>query len=289
MKSFKIALLVIMFAGSLFAEDLFEVKWQYSVGGLDEVQFSYSYSYTPGGGYDYDGDGYADLVFYYLLKADQKYQTRIISGATHEPIFPAINSLGTTSVSQAIDLDQDGTPDFLLSNFVYNSDLRIYEGAVQVRSGTDGKVKWSVNISSITYPSVSFADFDRDGRPEFFFTTATANSATVYVYGQVGEVGVRNARGETPHPTRMDMRAFPNPFNSNTFIEFEVVRDGTVEITLFDTNGRMIAHRKMDNLKTGTMQVPLSSLSPAFLPSGAYFVDVSQDGSGTTRQIVKLP
>lgn len=287
MKIQLLALIIVLSVGTVSAADEFEVKWQYTVDGLNDLSFAYAYSTSVAGSMDYDGDGYPDLNMY-ISKTDQSYQTRIVSGATREPLFAPINTNGTTQASMAVDLDQDGSPEFILSNFNYNVDAKRYDGSIQVRSGVNGAIKWSLNVTSLGFPSVSFADFDRDGRPEFLFTTITANSVTVSVYGQKGEVGVK-ARGESLRPETMELRAFPNPFNSNSFIEFDVVRPGSVELSLFDTNGRMLAHRKLDNFAVGTVQVPLSSLAPVNLPSGAYFVDVSQDGAGTTRRIVKLP
>jgi len=289
MKRISSILILLMLAAPLMAADSYELKWEYSVAD-DSLTQAYAYSSSGRVSYDYDGDGYPDVSIITGNSTTQKYQVHFVSGQTHNLMFAPLNFTGYPSVSLASDLDQDGENEFIVSNYTYvvNGGQTSYINTIAIYSGVDGSREYLKNNIATKYPIfVSLTDFDKDGRDEFCYTTVTAEGFTFNVFGAKGAAQVRSEGTEVPRD--MMLRSYPNPFNADTKIAFTLATPGAVQMTLFDVTGRAIAIRRMDNLPAGETVTTLSALTPAHLPSGTYYVDIAQDNSGVTRQIVKLP
>lgn len=292
MKTFCLTLILILAATQLYAADSYELKWEYTTN-VDSLVIVSAFGALGAGSDDYDGDGYADLVINSYGGNPTSGEVRIISGSDHKLLFSQIvSNRGNyiSSVSPASDLDQDGDPEFIVGQYAVQNDNGdwSYTCTAAVHCGTHGEQEWLLdNVPTRSPLCINMVDFDRDGRNEFSIAYTTNNVLTVRVYGATGPARV--GAGTPAVPQAISAKSFPNPFNADTFIEFTLPQAGAVQITLFDVTGRQIAVRRMDNLPAGVARTALSSLTPAQLPAGTYFVDIAQDNSGVTRQIVKLP
>ncbi len=76
---------------------------------------------------------------------------------------------------------------------------------------------------------------------------------------------------------------FPNPFNSTTNLNFELLEDSAVEITLFNINGQLISKIKKDVFPKGYHEI---IIQPDNLSNGIYFININIPGQIT--QIKKL-
>jgi|GEM_PF-2626042 len=290
MKILSLTLILFFVASRLFAANSYEQKWAY-YADKNNLNYAFSSCSSSKSNSDYDGDGYPDIVLTFGNTGEQdSYSIRIISGRNHSELFVSPALKGFPSVSLASDMDQDGVPEFILSQYTYIDPIGeglTYTYSIEVYSGQTGKLEWALDeLISRSTVSINLADVDKDGRDEFIITTTDEFSVSVLVYGAKGVAGA-GAEVELV-PQAISAQSFPNPFNSDTLIEFTLPQAGAVQISLFDGTGRQLAVRRMENLPAGVARTALSSLTSAQLPSGTYFVDVSQDGSGTTRQIIKL-
>jgi hypothetical protein len=80
---------------------------------------------------------------------------------------------------------------------------------------------------------------------------------------------------------------YPNPFNPTTKIDFEVPRDGMINIVLFDISGREVARPVSSFRQAGYYTVTVNASG---LASGAYFYMMTSDGGKVveTKKMVVL-
>jgi WD40 repeat protein len=83
---------------------------------------------------------------------------------------------------------------------------------------------------------------------------------------------------------------YPNPFNPATTIPFSLEKDGSVEITIYDTAGRKIRVLTAGHYHTGHHEVVWNGATYAgrAAASGVYFVRMTSDGITAVRKIVLL-
>ncbi len=118
-----------------------------------------------------------------------------------------------------------------------------------------------------------------DGFPSTF-TLMAKLSPEGYLYGGTQDYGMYVT--ETPVPKRYKeipqpkivtdyalKQNYPNPFNGGTTIEYEILLNSTVEISVFDLLGRKIAELVHRELPSGTYSV---SWDPGQSAGGVYFI-----------------
>lgn len=109
-------------------------------------------------------------------------------------------------------------------------------------------------------------------------TLSTSTTATVTVLGgtAVEEEGGL-PRVFALHPN------YPNPFNPETTIPFDVPKNGPVEVAVFDLQGRQVAVLVNGTLSAGRHQARWQA---ADTPSGTYFVQMRAGNVTTTRKVL---
>jgi hypothetical protein len=87
------------------------------------------------------------------------------------------------------------------------------------------------------------------------------------------------------------LQNFPNPFNGQTRIRFEVLSEGgqpsplTVSLVVFDLLGRERAELLRESLPVGVHEIPFDA---SLLPSGMYFYQLRCGAAVVTRPMVLL-
>ncbi len=90
-------------------------------------------------------------------------------------------------------------------------------------------------------------------------------------------------------PSRAQIRASrPNPFKSETVIQFDLASSGPVRLAIYDIKGRLAKELLKGYLPAGTHTATWSLLGNTGLtiPSGVYFCRLEAGGSVSTRRIV---
>ena len=109
------------------------------------------------------------------------------------------------------------------------------------------------------------------------------NLGVYYVYTITGVETV----GGVPSGARTQIRkAYPNPFNPSTTIEFSVPQSGPVRVGIFDVHGRQVATLVNETMAAGIYRAHWNGKSGdgADVASGVYFAKVqSKTGSDTGR------
>jgi hypothetical protein len=83
---------------------------------------------------------------------------------------------------------------------------------------------------------------------------------------------------------------FPNPFNLNTRISYEVASEGWISIQIFDVNGRLIRTLKEDYQRPGAYSIQWDGRAAdgGELASGIYFCRLQLDAVKQVRSLVLL-
>jgi photosystem II stability/assembly factor-like uncharacterized protein len=95
--------------------------------------------------------------------------------------------------------------------------------------------------------------------------------------------GVVDYVGNTPSESRL-LQNYPNPFNPVTHIRYQLVREGSVTLRIYDLLGREVATLVNAEHKAGTYTVSWESQGHA---SGVYYCRLSTDGhESMTRMLL---
>jgi hypothetical protein len=96
--------------------------------------------------------------------------------------------------------------------------------------------------------------------------------------------------GETPSPTTLRVRAYPNPFNPTTTVFFDLEDAGYVTATLYDTSGRRVRVLWNGPLPAGphTLAWNGENDEDAPLASGVYFLAVKSARQSATIKVVLI-
>jgi hypothetical protein len=87
-------------------------------------------------------------------------------------------------------------------------------------------------------------------------------------------------------PNNYDLKQnFPNPFNPNTKISYQIKDNGFVSLKVFDVLGREIMDLVQENKKTGFYSV---EFNPDLLSSGVYFYRLECNGFVDTKKMILL-
>jgi len=100
---------------------------------------------------------------------------------------------------------------------------------------------------------------------------------------------VASAAGDTP-PTRLTLRAAPNPFNPSTTIHYGVPADGRVTIRIYDVRGALVRTVLSAVRKRGVYTEPWDGTDDArhSVGSGVYFCRIQAGGASETAKLVLL-
>lgn len=139
------------------------------------------------------------------------------------------------------------------------------------RSGIGGVIEATTNSGSSWSPQAS-------GTANWLFSVHFTSNSTGYIAGENGLLlkttnggglftGIEPVSNEIPERFSLSQN-YPNPFNPTTSIEFGIVKNGFVNLTVFDALGREVETLVNQQLQPGFYRVGWDAVS---YPSGIYF------------------
>ncbi|TAL66831.1 MAG: T9SS type A sorting domain-containing protein [Bacteroidetes bacterium] len=83
---------------------------------------------------------------------------------------------------------------------------------------------------------------------------------------------------------------YPNPFQTHTFLEFELTTNGNVEIIIYDNNGNQIQKIKCDNCQAGknTLQWNCNDALGNRVQNGTYYYEVLFNNLIQTKKMILI-
>ena len=229
---------------------------------------------------DMDNDGDQDIVagngdgFLFYFKNE---------GSASQPLWSEqINyfdslDVGSNCVPALTDLDYDGDMDLLIGGGFHK--IRYFENV-------DGDwIEDTSMVSGITAgqnAAPAFADLDYDGDQDLIL----GNYDGYFEYYENLRPVVAIDPGSTI-PNDFDLRAYPNPFNPQTAISFQLSADSDVELAIYDLTGRKITTIINGKHSAGTHSVNYSANES--MSTGIYFIRLLVNGqTAETKKITLL-
>ena len=123
-----------------------------------------------------------------------------------------------------------------------------------------------------------------------YFPTGFVNYSypTYFISPRVvsGEVWINpDAIDETPTPDEFELNIYPNPFNAQTAIVFQLARTGWVSIKIYDYSGRLITDMWNDTLSAGKHVIRWDASE---FVSGIYICKLETSDGAKTRQMTLI-
>ena len=171
----------------------------------------------------------------------------------------------TSNIQDSIDIISDI---FLsLTNDLYLG----LQGEMEITEATDTSITGVFNTVMI--------------KPAFYFPPHTISIDNgEFIFNQVSLPALSILNNTQPERTNILQKVYPNPFNSNTTIEFSVKNNiENIELIIFDINGR-----KLETLFSGYMESGSNSIqwNSGQYSSGIYFVVLETKYSIESKKLV---
>jgi hypothetical protein len=268
------------------------------VGGSTRIYWSYTYGFHTfvldnsymqfGAVVDFDGDGKKDILIdngFYMMRFYRNMGNKTFQQLP-DLIFPS--GCGPFKVS---DFNNDGLPDLIFSGR-YLHEIWYNQGAFQI---SDEQFIAIPDYGAYTV-TVSCGDLDNNGFNDIISVRSLVLAhPAVDIRFNDGHgnflpdpiVGIRDMRSEQ----KGSLLCFPNPFQTETEIEFTIQVNAFVEITLFDIEGKKINSLIKQKMKGGSHFVKWRGLDNGGKPCkpGAYFAYLLENGKiSQVSKIVKL-
>lgn len=212
---------------------------------------------------DSDGDGTVELL---ASTAEGVRLFRATDGAVLLEFDDGVRAY-TDVVSG--DLDSDGRDEFL-----FGSGTKLI--CVEQEEGTLRRA-WTLEVEGRS-SDIALADVDRDGFLDIVVTTADG-----YVKVYVGEEAATAVQALERTPQKTDLHPpYPNPFNSQVHIDFNVGRPGMVRLEVFGPTGQRVEKLVEAWHKRGAYRVRWDA---GELASGVYVVRLRAGDTVQERKV----
>ena len=214
---------------------------------------------------DLDSDGISDV-----LVASWSSYAIALSGVDGSEIWRYYSGDDVWAIDRIDDVTGDGVDDAIAGSFTHE---------VHLIDGARGVNVWTFQAGAKPFSVRSIDDVNGDGYKDVIVGTQLLNGEG----GQVFVVSGGEVRTSIDEPGKelpdsyFIVKNYPNPFNSITEISFNLQRESTYEISIFDISGRLVdslkgvghSGRNFVNWDAGKKQTA----------SGVYFYKIVAGGS----------
>lgn len=135
------------------------------------------------------------------------------------------------------------------------------------------------------FPNTCFSVPTSSSYVPVFWTAGSAGDRVMFSKLNLAETV---STPDTPAAGGQLLPNYPNPFNPQTVVPFELSRDGAVRLTVHDLAGRLVAVLVDGNLAAGRHEATWRgvALDGTPLPSGSYHARLQTGGESTARQLI---
>lgn len=185
------------------------------------------------------------------------------------------------------DMNGNGNQEILFANYslpAYSVRIRDLSTGATVQSWTDATFSYALWYV-LTTPGSNILKL---GMLKTNFTNGTS-SLVVYSLG-VTATGVAEEQYDvTPEQAKL-LQNFPNPFNPETRIRYEIPTTARVMLEVFDLNGRLVRSFSMNQQEAGLHEVVWNGRDNggAAVASGTYLYRVVINGAASTKKMLLI-
>lgn len=177
----------------------------------------------------------------------------------------------------------------VLQNPYFLWDSNFYAVSYQIQVSTDslfGSVNYDTTVSNTPFVirlGVLYLNTKYFWRVKAFNALGQSPWSTVFRF-RVRPTGIVNISSEIPTEYKL-FNNYPNPFNSQTKIKFQVPKDGDVRIRIYDISGKEVGEIVNSSLRAGTYE---ANWNAGYLASGVYFYLLESNGFKDVKRAVLL-
>ncbi len=184
------------------------------------------------------------------------------------------------------------------------SDSTVTTVASTSYSNCDGiKMDKNNNVYVSTWGSAGVAKFDVNfANPAVLVITGLSNPADIYINKKSDTLASPNAGNNTVtfhflnNPTSVANnnitvkdfslnQNYPNPFNPSTSISFNLVKQGFVNLSVYNINGKKVSELLNEKMNAGFQSVSFNAIN---LSSGVYTYQLNVDGVSVSKNMVLI-
>lgn len=272
--------LIVLFNCSIFAQ--WQTEW--SSNNLSNSYVSGWINFQQNGDKWSKRPYYIDVNKFYIMEDFYSSVTKYTYTFTQ-----AEKDAGYLLYSFATDLTGDGITEFyVLSSYGTTSP---YRQGVKIIDIANNKILLELNDAASYYSSPTIWDVDDDGILEcliskFNYPNFTINNLISYNTGISTSINEQNIE-----KVEFNLKQnFPNPFNPQTNIEFDLKNDSDVNLKIYDVNGKEVNTLLNDNLNSGTHKLIWNGTDKnnTKVASGVYFYQLNVNGYSNTKKMIYL-
>lgn len=181
------------------------------------------------------------------------------------------------------DIDVDDSTNIYITGVKHStSDI------VTLKYNQSGNLSWSI-IYNGTGNSIDMGvSAASDGNGNVYTSgnslgISSGNDIAVIKYSSTS-IGIQNISNEIPDKIHL-YQNYPNPFNPVTNIRYSITKNSSVNLKVFDINGRFVSELVNENQHAGTYEVTFDGST---LSSGNYFYRLRTDGFVETKKFTLI-
>ena len=184
------------------------------------------------------------------------------------------------------DMNGNGSPEILFANYslaTYSVRIRDLSTGATLQSWSDATFSYALWYV-LTTPGSNLLKLG------MLKTNVTSGASTLVIYSLgVTATGADEQYDLTPEQAKL-LQNFPNPFNPETRIRYELPTAAQIMLEVFDVSGRLVRTFSMNQQEAGAHEVVWNGKdnSGATVASGTYFYRMVIDGAASTKKMLLI-